>query len=343
MTEQKFRIAAVDADNAVYVGKVFRSTYGDDFPVKDVYQPQVLAREIQAGRLAASLAFDEAGQPAGYVSVFKNAPNPRLWEGGNLIVDPAYRFSDLSTRLFGHYLAASDNGLSQSDGLYSEAVCYHYFTQIGCAKAGMADCALELDQLDAASFKDGKAGTGRVSCVLNFLEWSDPSVAEHLPARYAEMLGRIARPLRPRSFLPAKAPLPAYGLTASEAQYHPSARTWKVFVREIGADWQAVLGQIMAEAAARRVVSLQLTINTASPCIDAAIELMRRQGFFFGGLAPRWFGSDGVLMQKLLAAAPDFAGIKLYTAMAKELLAYIKADREAVVRLQSADNGCAPL
>lgn len=335
MADNAFRIVPVDDANAAFVGTVFRSIYGDDFPVKDVYQPNILAREIRAGRVAASLAFDESGRPAGYISLFKNAPNPRLWEGGNLVVDPAYKHhTDLSAQLFSHYFNSSINSSLDGDGIYGEAVCHHYFTQVGCAKSGMVDCAIELDQLDGASFKDGKAESERVACVLNFLEMTDPPAPEYLPPQYADVLGGLAQPLRPRSFLAAKTPLPASGITVREDKYHESARTWKTAVREVGADWPAVLEELLGEAAHRRIISLQVTLNTSCPHIGDATNLMRRRGFFLGGLAPRWFGTDGVLLQKVLGKEPDYDGIRLYTKTARDLLGYIKADRAEVLRLE---------
>jgi hypothetical protein len=88
LPDEPFRVVAVDATNTHYVGTVFRSLYGEDFPVKDVYQPEVLWKEILADRLVSSLAFDIQGQAAGYISMFKTAPNPRFWEAGNMLVVP---------------------------------------------------------------------------------------------------------------------------------------------------------------------------------------------------------------------------------------------------------------
>ncbi len=101
MIDGEFKIVPVDSANAGDVGGVFPSVYGDGFPVKDVYDSAVLAREIAAGRVTAFLAFDRQGQPAGYVSLFKSAPNPRLWEAGNLmsilpINSPAWRLACLN-------------------------------------------------------------------------------------------------------------------------------------------------------------------------------------------------------------------------------------------------------
>jgi hypothetical protein len=333
VSDDEFKLVPLDEMNAVFVGDVFRSIYDDDFPVKDVYHPETLWREVREGRVAATLAFDGEDRPVGYISLFKSAPNPRLWEGGNLIVNPAYKHTYLSSILFRHYLKPEIREPLHADGFFGEAVCHHYFTQVGCVKSGMADCAIELDLLDGASFKDNQAGSGRVACVLNFLEFTRPDAPVYLPQRYAEIVQRLSKTLFPRSFLPADSPLPLDGVSQREDRYHEAARTWKVYVREIGGDWRVAVDELLREADSRDVVSLQVTLNTANPHLGSAVEIMRGRGFFLGGLAPRWFGNDGLLMQKVLGREPDYDGIKLYSRTAKDLLTTIRADREETSRL----------
>ncbi|OPY68230.1 MAG: hypothetical protein A4E57_01873 [Syntrophorhabdaceae bacterium PtaU1.Bin034] len=336
-----FRIVAVDAANAHHVGSVFRSMYGEDFHVKDVYQPEVLWEEIRAGRLFSMLAFDREGRAAGYISMFRSSFNPRLWEVGNMIVHPDHARTNLSSYLVGHYLDFLLPGTADADGIFGEAVCCHYFTQVNMAKAGMIDCGLELDQLDGDSFKDGKsnkAGTARVSCVLNFNELTDPLEPEYLPVHYEGILRRIASALRPRTFLASTAPLPRNGATKLEEKYYASSRTWKVVIPTIGGDWAASVENILDKSRQRQVISLQVTLNTADPHISAAVEVLREHGFFFGGLAPRWFGTDGVLMQRLSGSDPEYGKTKVYTRIAKELIVFIQSDSETVRERQKRDD-----
>jgi hypothetical protein len=333
MSDAAVQIVAVGKANAHHVGKVIRSVYGEDFPAKAVYQPEVLCKEIEAGRLIAALAFTQDGRPVGYISAFKSAPNFRLWEAGALVVDPAFASANLASLLPEYCFSSPMKLMADSDGLISEAVCCHYFSQVSVIKSGLVDCALLLDQLSGDSFKDGRSNrseTARVSCVLNFKEFTNPAGTEYLPARYAQRLRQLAAPLRPRTFVTDEAPLPVAGITRREDFYFASAQTWKVTVRSIGADWAAVIAQILAEADKRRVISLQVTLDTACPSIGAAVESLREQGFFFGGLIPRWFGTDGLLMQKLLDDEPEFEKIKLYSPTAQALLDYIRADRATV-------------
>jgi hypothetical protein len=197
----------------------------------------------------------------------------------------------------------------------------------------MIDCGIELDQLDGNSFKDGKsnkAETARVSCVINFLEVTDPSEPEFVPAPYDEMVRRLTAPLRPRILVPSTAMLPAEGATHQEEKYYATARTWKVSVPAVGKNWAAVVTNMLNEAVKRDVISLQVTVNMVCPHIGAAVTVLREKGFFFGGVVPRWFGTDGLLMQKLFGSETDYDETKLYTKTAKELLTFIRSDREAV-------------
>lgn len=333
MPDESFRIVPVDATNAHRVGEVFRSIYGDDFPVKDVYNPEVLCREIQAGRLASALAFSKEEQAAGYVSMFKTAPNPRIWEAGNVTVVPTFTRTDVASRLVRYCLDLIARNTADCDGFFEESICSHYFTQVKAAKIGMVDCALELDQLDGKSLKDNKsnkANAARISCILSFQEMTDPHEPEYIPIRYNEILQQIARSLRPRTLITSTAVLPAYAITKLEEKYYASAGTWKVAVPTVGSDWAAAVDDILNKARQRQVISLQIAINMACPQIGAAVEILRKQGFFFGGIAPRWFGTDGLLMQKLFGSKTEYEKIKLYTQTAKGLLSFIKSDRESV-------------
>ena len=100
VSDAVFSLVPIDRGNAALVGDVFRTAYGDSFPVAYVYQADALLQEISQGRLAAALALDGENRAAGYVSMFKNAPNQNLWEAGNLVVVPDYKQTDVSSLLF---------------------------------------------------------------------------------------------------------------------------------------------------------------------------------------------------------------------------------------------------
>ena len=326
MNDSQFSIRPVTASNAAHVAGVFRALYGDDFPIGYVYDADQLLAEIAGERLAAALAIDGQGHPVGYISCYRCAPNAKLWEVGNLLVVPEYSASSLGLALTDYFLQPDNLARESNEGIVDEAVCHHYFTQVACAKAGMVDCALALDQLDGASFKQYRPETARVACLLQFLEYAEASVRCHLPRCYDEILRHVLKPLAPRRLLTADAPLPTADETLASDDWWEAAGTWRVSVGRVGSDWAAYLERLLDAARERRAVSLQLVLNADQPCLDAAVDALRRRDFFLGGLFPRWFGADGIMLQLLFGEAPDFAGIKLYGRTAKYLRDAIEAD-----------------
>jgi hypothetical protein len=114
--------------------------------------------------------------------------------------------------------------------------------------------------------------------------------------------------------------------------FYEAARTWRVSIKAVGSGWNTTLDELLAEARLKNVISLQLVLSAAQPYLNSAVALMRKKGFFFGGIFPRWFGSDGIMLQYLPGTEPEYDGIRLYTAVAKELLEFICADRSAVMQ-----------
>ncbi|MEI8355859.1 MAG: hypothetical protein WCG31_07210 [Deltaproteobacteria bacterium] len=330
MTESPFSIKPVDASCANMVPEVFRSIYGDNFPVEYVYHGNQILEEIESGRLNSAIALNTKGIPVGYVAIYINSPNCRLWEGGNLLVVPGCGDGDLARALFRHFLRPENMPESASAGMFVEAVCHHYFTQVGCSKSGFVDCALMLDQTDREDFKEHAPETERGACLLQFYEQSDPISECYLPDHYFDLLQGLLKNLRPRRVRSGSAPLPVEGDTARSDRYFAGAGMCRVSVSSIGSDWGTFLDELLVQARLRQVTSLQLVLSTALPYISAAVEEMRQRRFFLGGIFPRWFGADGIMMQQVLDKRPDYEGIKLYTAGARELLASIREDWKSV-------------
>jgi len=331
VADQDIIIKKVDQSCVAAVPGLFRAIYGDAFPVQYVYHADLIMAEIEGGRLDASIAFDAVGNPAGYIALYKNAPNPQLWEGGNLLVLPGSAGSNLAWLLVQHYAQPENIPATGSDGIFGEAVCHHYFTQMGGVKCGFGDYALMLDQVNGASFQEHGPETERVACLLQFLEQSDPPDLCYLPEQYLEPLQKLLTPLRPRTALPGSAPLPVTGETASSDVWFSDAGTWRISVSSLGADWPAFLDQLLEQARQRQAVSLQVVLSAGLDCTTAAVQEMRQRGFFLGGLFPRWFGSDGIALQQVLGKEPDYDGIKLYSPVARELLGFIQTDRKSVL------------
>ena len=326
MAETAFRIQPLDASNVAFVPEVFRSVYGDDYVDPSVYQPQELRRKIDQGQLQAVLALDADGRPAGFAALGAETPNPFLWEMKGLVVVPEYKNTDVGATLVTVWGNPADWPAGVK-GLFGATVCHHYYAQIFCAKAGWIASTLQLDLFDAAIFRDRPEGLSRVSCVQFFSPLPPASGPSYWPGEYGEFLATISGVRQEPPGVLSTASLPAGTATRSETKATPSSRSLRVNVFRIGGDWPEVVRDLLAEARLQRMVSIQMFLDTACACIGEAVRILRMHGFFLGGLAPRWFGADGLLMQ-WVTEDTRYDLLKLYSDPARQLLEFIRADRQ---------------
>ena len=79
------------------------------------------------------------------------------------------------------------------------------------------------------------------------------------------------------------------------------------------------------------MIVIQVWLNLAWPWINTAVLDLQTRGYFLGGLLPRWFDTDGMLMQKIIGR-PNWEGIQLYFDRAKKLLEWVRTDWERTIR-----------
>jgi len=328
MSSDFFRLALVGQAEAPLVGEVFRSVYGEAYIDPSVYQPEALLRKIDKGTLFAVLALDPGGRPAGYTALGAEAPNPFLWEEKGLVVVPEFRGTDVGSLLVSFWGETHAWPLPVA-GVFASPVCHHYFAQIFCAKAGWIPSTIQLDLFDATIFRDRPESLSRVSCIQFFSSLPPASNPSYWPHEYSKFLVGIARarnePVGRLSTEPLLDPRPTF----LQSNALLSSRNLRINVFHIGNDWPEVVQKILSEAEAQQLISIQILLDTSSPCIGEAVRILRSHGFFLGGLAPRWFGNDGLLMQKVISDT-RYDLIKLYSTSAMELLDFIRADRAAV-------------
>ena len=331
MASDFFRLVLVGPAEAPLVGEVFRSMYGEDYIDPSVYQPETLLQKIAQGNLFAVIALTADGRPAGYAALGAEAPNPFLWEEKCLVVVPEYSKTDLGSLLVAYWAEASA-WPTPVVGVFASPVCHHYFAQIFCAKAGWVASTVQLDLFDATIFRDRPEGLSRVSCVQFFTPMPPASAPSYWPSEYIEFLATISGARNEPVGRLSTDPLPYAIPTSLQMKALTSSRNLRVNVFYIGRDWPEVVQNILAEASAQQTISIQVWLDTSCSCIGEAVRILRSHGFFLGGLAPRWFASDGLLMQKVTTDT-RYDLIKLYSAPAKELLDYIRTDRAAVQHL----------
>ncbi|MDT8902774.1 hypothetical protein [Anaeroselena agilis] len=322
-----------DAEGVV---KLYYSIYGDQYPVKAVYDPAELIRQNGDGDAYRVVARTAAGEIVGHIALYRSTPpNRDLYEQGQLMVRQDYRATDIAAKLF---VSATVDvperyGMEQ---IWGEAVCNHLVTQQMTAKRGFYATAVEVALMPgesyAKAFSRPSEDAGRVAILAVFHTYKAKPQTIFLPEVYEETL-RILYSAYPfgHNFVRSRQDLPEGVATRAKVDVFAGAGVARVTLLTAGQDFAAYIEKVQQQVVAEGAAVIQFFLPLSWPHVGAAVAALRGCGCFLGGFLPRWFDGDGLLMQRVLAE-PNFAGINLYTKQAKGILDVVYKDWQAVTR-----------
>jgi hypothetical protein len=325
---EEFYIDTFRPDDAQGIVRLFRTVYGEHYPIQIFYDPQSIIAVNEAGKYYSIVARTVSGSIIGVVHLFRSAPHPSTYEAGVGLVLKEYRNTGANTRmleyLYEKFVPQKDN----VEEVFGEPVCNHVFMQKTVARFRHVEMAMEIALMPAAAYAKEKSAMGRVAALGCFRCYKPRPHRIHISATYERELRWIYSRLDDsRDIVLSEGRLPASQVSRIGMEIFDFAQVARIAVHEIGEDFSDAYSNIEMQAVAGNAVVLQAWLNLASPYVGSAVHTLRERGYFFGGALPRWFDSDGFLMQKLLCP-PDFDGIVLESADAKQLLEIIKRDWE---------------
>ena len=323
---QNYEFDLFRPEDAEGVSQLFRTVYGDSYPIKTFIEPKLLIEENATGRTISSVARTPKGDIVGHVALFHSAPYERICESGAGLVHPSYRggkgiYTELG--LHGMEVTAKKYNIEL---LFGEPVCNHIFAQRGTAKAGWITQAIEVDLMPAEAYDKEKSASGRVTALLDFKTLKPKPHTVYLPAVYEESMRFIYSGLDDgRDLVLSRDELSSPMKTEIKTQVFDFAQVARLVVHEAGADFEGVLEREERSVLEKGVVVLQVWLKLSWPWIGQVVDILRKRGFFLGGILPRWFDVDGILMQKIIGQ-PNWEGIQLHFDRAKKILEIVKAD-----------------
>lgn len=327
LSGQTFSMDSFKPGDEYGIARLFYAVYGDQYPVTDYYIPERILQLCHEQRICPALCRTSDGNIVAYGAFYRSSPPyPRLYEVGQYIVLPNYRSLGISS-LINSYLYESVLPLIQADGIFGEAVTNHTITQRFDKNVNMTDYALELSLFPPGKGRDG--AVGRVSCLFQFIIVHDREHTVHVPAHYRNEIEFLVGDADfRRHFCLSSSPLPKDILTRYQDSIFPGTGTARFVFHECGADFVSVADRLEEHALRKGCVTFQAFFNLADAGVVESVEILRRRGWFMGGYLPRWFDSDGWLMQKVLEP-PDFDAMKLHTPKAKEIQKRVRKAYEA--------------
>jgi len=330
-SEEAFEVGFFRPEDAEGIVALFHSVYGEHYPIRMFYDPASIIAANEEGRYYSIVARSSTGEIVGTTHLFRSSPCPALYENGVGLVRKGYRnagvFREMSRFLFEDFIPAQTN----IETTWGQAICNHPYSQQSGKNMGHICTALEVAVMPAKTYgKEHNCGA-RVATLDGFRCICPKPHRIFLPVQYARELNWIYSrldDLRDRALSEGRAPT---GLVSRvETHIYDAANAARIMFSEIGGDFARRLVDEEKSAEDQGVLVFQVYVNLASPWVGEAIAELQRRGYFFGGVFPRWFDKDGLMMQRILGPT-DLDFIVLIHDDAKQLLEIIRKDWERTI------------
>jgi len=325
--DQEWTVDRFRPEDAPGVTQLFRSVYGDNYPVRTYLEPDLLIKENQEGRVISSVVRIPSGAIVGHFALFNSAPNPRIFESGAAMVHMLYRGGQgIGTQMASHGI---DMGRQRSDIdlIYGEPVCNHPFAQKLHISQRFVCCAMGVNLMPAEAYTKEESACGRVSTLLALFPLKPLPSKVYVPGEYREQMAFCYGGLDvARDFEAARETAEGPESTLN-IQTFDFASVARVAVPHTGPEFESRMRSEEATLLNQGIRVIQVWLNTGQPGVGSAVAALKAMGYFFGGALPCWFGTDGMLMQKVLDE-PDWEGTVLEGDRNQALGAMVKAEWE---------------
>lgn len=331
-TEEKpFTVGNFRPEDAEGLVALFRAVYGEHYPIQLFYDPAAIILANEEGRYYSIVARSPSGQVVGASHLYRAAPYPNLYEAGVGLVLMDYRNTGINKRLLAFLYDTFVETMPHIEEVYGEAVCNHPFMQKAALSFKHVETAIQLALMPASAYSKEKSAPGRVATLTEFRCYKPAPHTIFLPRMYEEDLRWIYSRLDDnRDIRPSGETLPEGAVTQAGLEIFEFAGVARIAVSASGTDLRTRIDELETRAREKKTTVFQVWINLTEPWSGDTVTVLRSMGYFFGGPLPRWFGGDGLLMQKLECPA-DIGSIVLVTDEARRILSIIEKDMKQVV------------
>ena len=297
--------------------------------MKRFYDPRDLLAALEMGENYSIVARKESGDIVGHMALLRSSPYPGLYECGAGLVLPEYRKAGVSLMMFDHLYERLAPQLGV-EAVWGEAVCNHVYVQKAVMRHKHVETGLEVDLMPEETYAKEKISSGRVASLLVFRTYVSRPHTVYIPPVYENVFRFLYSELDDRrTFDISRAQAPAGVPSHGSALVFEFAGVARINVSAIGEDFESYLNTLENETIPAGIKVIQVYLNLACPWVAHAVEVLRSRGYFIGGILPRWFDDDGMLMQKIVGT-PGWEGIRLFSDRAEEMLRVLRHDWEEV-------------
>lgn len=325
-SETLVEIRPLRADEAPQLVRCFERCYGDTYVAEAFYDADRIRTLQASGSLRSVVAVAGADGIVGHMALTIRDPQAITVDAGNTVVDPRYRGHALAARMAAALVTlCRDAGYV---GFHHYPTTAHPVMQKLAVKGGGIETGIMLGYVPAGTeyrdLADGASGS-RLAVVIVYQPLAPaPARTAFVPDRYGDAMARFYEGARlERELRPAAASLESE-TARMEASFDVRRSLLRIGVELAGRD----VGERVDELCRARPADVaQVDLSLADVGVAAAVEILRRQGFFLAGLLPEYLRGDVLRLQRLANASPEILTPELATHTGRALLAAITADR----------------
>lgn len=309
----------VETDAAALVG-CFERCYGDTYPSDHFHDPELLSQRIAEGTLRSVGAIARSGKLVGHMGLTVHHLRARASEAGNTVVDPAYRGRGLLGRL-GRALADLCRG-EGFIGYVHYPTTAHDIMQRTSVRGDGVETGLMLDYIPAETdYRGIDRSAGRLAATVVYLPFSPaPERQVFVPTIYRGVVADLCREAMLRRVVAPPRDTSTRAVSRALRTMHARRSLQHVHIERAGRD----LAKWIDSAAALTHVDLCLD----DPGVEAAVSVLRDQGFFFCAVLPEFAHTDLLRLQRLESPSSESFAPRLANEGARHLLAFIAQDAQ---------------
>ncbi len=322
---QDVEVGLFRPEDALGVSLAYYETYGDAFPLDLVYDPEEIVRRNATDNQYTVVARTARGEIVGMAGLFRNAPNPDVYETGQLMVLKAYRNSHIAGEISKYMMNRCIRALGIPT-VFMEGVCNHPVSQRLAIQERFSPTGLEVECMPAKTYEEEGGVQRNVSLLLMFNVQAKSPGTVHVPDEYRKIVDQTYSELEISRTLGAGGD-PQADATESSVFQVEDAKLVRLTVKGVGNDFASVVEK--AEGKFGDSGLTQIYLNLGDSGAPGAVTKLRERGYFYGGLLPNWFGPDGLVVQKV-PLKPDWEAMRLYGKKAKAIHAYVRSDYDKV-------------
>lgn len=279
--DDDFTVGYFRREDAPGIVELFRSVYGDQYPIRVFYDPAALTSANEEGRYYSMVARTAASRIIGAWHLYRSAPYASLYEAGAGLVLKEFRNRGLNTLLSDYLYNKFVTQKPNIEEVFGEPVCNHIFMQKTTVAYKHIVTALEVALMPAETYSKEKSSLGRVATLVAFRCYKPKPHRIYLPECYERELRSIYGRLDDvRELTLSGGRAPGGRKTRADMTIFDFARVARIAVHESGDDFKACMDRSERKAREQKVMVFQAWLNLSQPWVGEAVESLRGMGYF---------------------------------------------------------------